>query len=87
MSKADEMFEKLGYESENMKDKWDRIWGISYKNKKHWVEIQIDYIDAEICIGTIDINDRDSEPVFIGMQELQAINEKVKELRLDRRRR
>ena len=80
MSKADEMFKKLGYEAEDKKDKWDRVWGISYKNKRHWVEIVIDYIDAEICIGTIDITDRDSDPVYIGMQEIQAINEKVKEL-------
>ena len=80
MNKADELFKKLGYEAEDMKDKWGRVWGISYKNKEYWVEIQIDYQDAEICVGTIDINDKDSEPVFIGMQELQAINEKVKEL-------
>ena len=80
MSKADKMFEELGYEAEEMKDKWDRVWGISYKEKKRWVEIQIDYIDAEICVGTININDRDSEPVFIGIQELKAINKKCEEL-------
>ena len=83
MSKADEMFKKLGYEAEDMKDKWDRVWGISYKHKKHWVEIQIDYQDAEFCAGTINVTDRDSEPVYIGIQELQAINEKFKELGLE----
>jgi len=80
MSKADMMFEKLGYEKEDLKDKFDRIWGVTYKNKKRWTEISIDYEDAEICVGTISIIDRDSEPVYIGMQELQAINKKVKEL-------
>ena len=83
MSKADEMFEELGYEAEDKKDKFDRVWGISYKNKEYWIEIIIDYKEAEVCIGTIDIGDRDSEPVFIGIQELQAITEKVKELRLE----
>lgn len=85
MSKADMMFEKLGYEKEDLKDKFDRIWGITYKNKKHWIEISIDYKDAEICVGTINITDRDSEPVYIGIQEIQAINEKCKELRMDGR--
>ena len=80
MSKADKMFEELGYEAEEMKDKWDRVWGISYKEKKRWVEIQIDYIDAEICVGTININDRDSEPVFIEIKEIKAINKKCEEL-------
>ena len=84
MSKADKMFEKLGYEAEDMKDKWNRVWGISYKNKKHWVEIIIDYKYAEICVGTIDIADRDSEPVYISIQELQAIYKKCRELRVVR---
>ena len=73
---ADELFTELGYTKEEMKDKWDRVWGVSYKHKKHWIEIQIDYQDAEICVGTID----DSEPVYIGMDELQAINKKCQEL-------
>lgn len=77
MSKANEMFKKLGYTSADLKDKFDRVWGISYKNTKTWVEIIVDYKDAEICVGTLD---DDSEPVYIGIEELQAINEKVKEL-------
>ena len=36
---ADELFNELGYEKEDMKDKWDRVWGVSYKHKKHWIEI------------------------------------------------
>ena len=79
MSKADEMFEKLGYIKEEMKNKWGRVWGLSYKCEKHYVEIEFDCQDEEICIATMD---KDSEPVFIGMQELQAINAKIKELRM-----
>ena len=77
MSKADKMFEKLGYESVDLKDKWERIWGINYQNHKKWISIKIDFIDAEICAGTLD---DESEPVYITIQELQAINEKCKEL-------
>ena len=74
---ADEMFEKLGYKSIDLKDKWERIWGISYRNYKRWIKIDIDFKDAEVCVGTLE---DDSEPVYMSMQELKAINEKVKEL-------
>lgn len=77
MSKADEMFKKLGYESVDLKDKWDRIWGIEYQNHKKWVSISIDFKDAEICTGTLD---DEKEPIYITMEELQAINLKCKEL-------
>lgn len=66
-----------GYKKVDLKDKFKRVWGTSYINKKKWIKISIDYIDVEVCAGTLD---DDSEPVFISMQELQAINEKVKEL-------
>lgn len=74
------MFEKLGYKKEDLKDKFDRVWGACYKNEKYWVEITIDYIDAEICAGTIEDDYTGGEPVYIGMQELKAINQKCKEL-------
>ena len=80
MSKADKMFEELGYKKNDTTDKWGRIWGIDYQNPKKWTSIKIDFIDAEVCGGTLD---DDSEPIFISMQELQAINEKCKELRMD----
>ena len=75
---ADEMFQELGYNRKNLTDKWRRIWGIEYQNEKEWIGISLDHIDKEICIGTLD--DYNAEPVYIGMQELQAINKKVKEL-------
>ena len=78
MSKADELFKELGYKKVDLKDKWHGVWGIDYQNPKKWVSIKIDYIDAEICSGTLD---DDSEPVYISMQELKAINEKCKELK------
>ena len=80
MSEADRMFESLGYKKENLKDKFDRIWGINYQNEKEWIDITIDHIDKEVCISTIGDVWSCGEPVYIGMQELQAINEKVKEL-------
>lgn len=80
MSKADKMFEELGYKKNDTTDKWGRIWGIDYQNPKKWTSIKIDFIDAEVCGGTLD---DDSEPIFISMQELQAINIKCKELRMD----
>ena len=77
---ADEMFEKLGYKKKEIKDKWNKVWGISYKNKKKWIEINIDYTDAEICIGTIGDDYSYGEAVYISMQELKVINKKCKEL-------
>lgn len=81
MTKADAMFEELGYKKEDVKDKFDRVWGTSYINTKKWIKISIDYIDAEVCTGTLD---DDSEPVFISIPELKAINMKCKELRMVR---
>lgn len=77
MSEADKMFEDLGYE-------WNMLvsvangkqWGVSYKNSKTLAEIAFDYEDKEICTSCFETD----EPVYIGMQELQAINEKCKEL-------
>ena len=72
MSKADEMFEKLSYKKIENNEKW-----IKYKSTKDYAEIWFDITDREVSAT----ND-DSEGIFITMQELQAINEKVKELRL-----
>lgn len=72
MSKADEMFEKLGYEKiieSNVR--------IDYEKEGQFFdkEIVFELIDKIICVelGT-------GESANINMQELQAINEKVKEL-------
>lgn len=66
-----------GYKKVDLKDKWGRIWGVEYKNTKQWISIKIDFIDAEICTETLD---DESEPVYIKIQELKAINMKCKEL-------
>lgn len=70
MSKADEMFEKLGYEKQRT------YLDIQlYKNKNDYAEITFDLRDKTICVS----ND-ENEAIYFTMQELQAINEKVKEL-------
>jgi len=76
MSKADDMFEKLGYKIENMTDKDGHIWGISYKNDGEYYDIDFDLYDKTICVGS----QGNFEAVYFTMQDLEAINEKVKEL-------
>lgn len=80
MSKADEMFKKLGYRKEFMKIKRGKRagenWGEKFINEKYCVEICFDYIGKDFCIGVIG----DYASVYVGVEELQAINEKVKEL-------
>lgn len=72
MSKADEMFEKLGY-----KKIIENNVRIDYENEGQFFEKEIVFglIDNIVCIelGT-------GESANINMQELQAINEKCKEL-------
>ena len=72
MSKADEMFEELGYEIEVIAN------GTEYYKENEEKEIDfivtVDTEEKQIWIDDFHI---------ITMQELQAINEKVKELRLE----
>ncbi len=73
MSKADEMFEKLGYKKLNKKE-----------IKKCFVEIH-DLVEccyeAPMCVWVVFYKNRSFDVVSSkNMQELQAINEKVKEL-------
>lgn len=76
MSEADKMFEELGYAKEFLVSILnDKQWGINYKNIRTETEIIFDEIDKEVCIS-----DMDDESIYISMQELQAINEKCKEL-------
>lgn len=72
MSKADEMFRKL-----NFIKSYDKGYKATHYKLRHFEDEFVFYETTEI----IDIN-TDS----INMQELQAINLKVKELRLDRKR-
>ena len=95
MSKADKMFEKMGYKKSYQKSIYNKVWGILYKNEKSMINISFDmgndgesdYEEAHMVCVYIQAFDERTEPAYITMQELQAINEKVKELRLDRRRR
>lgn len=70
MSKADEMFKKLGYE--NIRNKVGNTFTVIYaKGDKRIAFFTDKTID---CYNYYDGSD------YITMQELQAINEKVKEL-------
>ena len=72
MSKADGMFEELGYEK------------IIESNVRIDYEKEGQFFDKEIVFGLIDkiicVELGTGESANINMQELQAINEKVKEL-------
>lgn len=84
MSKADEMFEKLGYEKSVDKDDSERFSTyIKYsKDGSYGSTISFDHWDKRICADTFDEDYEWNEAYYFTMQELQAINEKVKELRL-----
>ena len=77
MSKADEMFEKLGYEVSN--SEFVEELNVTTNTVVDNGYIKIIFFNNQTML--IDADD------ILNMQELQAINEKVKELRLDRRRR
>lgn len=68
MSKADEMFEELGYAKEETTWKED--------NKKHFVEYNSNDTQIQFSIDTKHILITN----ILNIKELQAINEKCKEL-------
>lgn len=75
MSKADEMFEKLGYEKKEYNK--EIIFYFQRNGFKEEYGFEFNNIDREIypvCYG------KNDEAIYITIQELQAINEKVKEL-------
>lgn len=81
MSKADEMFEKLGYEKSEYKD--SNLEDIFYRKKdRQWREDG----EIEICLNnneqqiTIEFMCSSQLPAFIGVKEIEAIYKKVKEL-------
>lgn len=86
MSKADELFYNLGFEKKYQLDAYDKIWGQLFYNNKSMINISFDYEGKLFCVYIKAFDGRE-EPAYATMQEMQAINEKVKELRLDRRRR
>lgn len=74
ISKADEMFEKLGYKKNQITDEF-----INYSKKELRYKSQK---ECEICIN-FNCYDKDlaiKNKQFFCLKELQAINEKVKEL-------
>ena len=80
MSKADEMFAELGYEKvTNIRENTGYVY---FKKEKHFIYQEYPKIIFHNRIKKLTIQND-----YLSMQELQAINEKVKELRLDRRRR
>lgn len=84
---ADEMFEELGYEKSEYKD--CNLEDIFYRKKdRQWRENG----EIEICLNnnekqiTIEFMCSSQLPAFIGINEIQAINKKCEELRMDLRR-
>ena len=75
MSKADELFDKAGF------NKYEYNYKIEYLSREKSHEITF-YLNTNLIESRCGIGSE-----YITMQELQAINLKVKELRLDRRRR
>lgn len=73
MSKADEMFKKLGYEVSNSEFVEELNTTTNTVVDNGYIKI-IFYNNKTMIIDADDI---------LNMQELQAINEKVKELRLE----
>lgn len=88
MSKADEMFEKMGYKKSYQKSIYNKVWGILYKNEKSMINISFDmgndgesdYEEAHMVCVYIQAFDGREEPAYATMQELKAINQKCKEL-------
>lgn len=79
-SKADKMFEELGYYiNDQLKQKWNEEDALTYTTKIEEEEIQKDYIHFWKDEKTITKNG-DVESIRITMQELEAINQKCKEL-------
>ena len=81
MSKISEMFKKLGYKKSEYKD--SNLEDIFYrKEDRQWREKG----EIEICLNnnekqiTIEFTCSNQLPAFIGIKEIQAINEKCKEL-------
>ena len=82
MSKADEMMIDLGYKKVDLGFLFSRFW----EQWEKWENVDLEKtISFNIEHKYFKVEDENEYGITI--QELQAINEKVKELRLDRRRR
>ena len=71
MSKADEMFEKLGYKKSS-----DDKYSIEYRKINYENLYEINFWKSDKTVS----KNRFRDMGYITMPELQAINEKVKEL-------
>ena len=76
-SKADAMFEDLGYHKGYNIDKDGNKWG-EYFFDKYYQCISFSYKDKAVCCYVKGSSD---EALYINMQELKAINQKCKELK------
>lgn len=72
MIKADEMFEKLGYEKNDREDCW-----LEYNREQFEIKKKIAF---EKNVHVLFVENNFGESLPISVKELQAINEKVKEL-------
>ena len=77
MSDADKMLEELGYTEINelLSKNKPEIWGIEYIHYRDNMYITFDLVGKEVCVS-----DEEGNGVYFSMEELKAINEKVKEL-------
>ena len=77
MSKADELFKELGYKKIEENDKY-----VLYLSEKSlWRQRKIRFWkDEKVIFNDLLEDDKVVSSVQIGIEELQAINEKVKEL-------
>lgn len=76
MSKADKMFEELGYIKLTKKELKEK-----YKKEKEYYELIECFYEGEMFKFIVFYKDKELNSVSsLTMQELQAINEKVKEL-------
>ena len=75
MSKADKMFEELGYKKE---EEQNIIYTQKFPNGEKWICFEKNSI-AKSFFGVFE-QAGDRMPLIFDMQELQAINEKCKEL-------
>lgn len=80
MSKADKMFEKLGYVKQWVQDEREmELYKKEYFDRD-FIEIVFDKTHNLLNIRTENVSQYRTITSILNMQELQAINEKVKEL-------
>ena len=77
MSEADKMFEELGYKKEFYIRKNGEKYGEYHINKYNEV-ISFDYEGKQVCCHE---TCAEGDSIYFNMGELQAINQKCKELR------